>query len=203
MAEQLYISFKSSVNNNDWFQGNTGTDEAMAQTFTPDDTITCTAVEVVIGNQTGETDNVVCSIQTTSSGNPTGTLAHANATVTKAGADIASYSSISNNTYKFTFPGTFSLTASTTYALVLEKSGSRVLSSYAWLILTTNPYSGGDYRSRNSGSWGAGSEGGDAAFGVYRELSSIKEISGVAQASVKKLSGVALASIKKVSGVAN
>jgi len=40
-------------------------------------------------------------------------------------------------------------------------------------------------------------------LGYFSSISSIKKLSGVAQASLKKVSGVAIASVKKVSGVSN
>src|SRR3990167_7557291 len=122
----LYIS-QDTLNNNDFVYGATGTNEKLAQTFTPADNITCPQVELTMGrNSTSPSDNVTVRLETTSGGNPTGTLVDANATVTIAGSSTPA-------TYDwtlFTFPASISLIASTMYAIVLSRSGARSTTDY-------------------------------------------------------------------------
>lgn len=171
MADVVHVQFAGAVNNNDWVYGETGTDERMAQTFAPTADIVCPKVILCVSNEGSATDNLICRIETTSSGTPTGTLVDANATVTLAGTGIAAYTSQAANQYTFTFPATFNLTNGTTYAIVLSRSGARdTLKRYAWLIRTLGGYDGGQYYQRDSGTWNNGSEAGDAIFAVYERV---------------------------------
>lgn len=172
----LYIS-QESINNNELIYGATGTNEKLAQTFTPGDNITCPSVGMYMGRQTtSPSDSITVRLETTSGGNPTGNLVHANATVTLAAADVpANY-----GWQLFTFPASISLSASTMYAIVMQRTGTRSTTAYYMnLIYTGDNYAGGTYREQTNGSWGAGSENGDLAFRVYKdEDTSIKDIIG-------------------------
>ncbi len=95
--------------------------QQIAQTFSHSSTFTCSQVAVYIRKVGSPTDNIILDIQTISGGVPSGTLANANATKSIDASTI----SATIGWVTFTFPATFSLTGSTTYAIVLRRSGSR------------------------------------------------------------------------------
>lgn len=158
--------FTSSVNNGNNIYGDGGADEKSAQTFIPSGNITCSKVRLYLGRTGSPADNISVRIETTSAGYPTGTLVHANAVKTVAASTVSGAGAV----MEFVFPGTFSLSAATTYAIVLQRSGSRDTVNYIWIgANTVGGYANGIACEQTSGSWGPYSAGGDYYFQLYRQ----------------------------------
>ncbi len=164
MADIVHVSFTTAPNDNTKIYGATGTYEKAGQSFKPTANIKCPQVDLDLGQNASPTDNLTVRIETTSGGNPTGTLVDPNATVTVAASTIPS----SHAFVSFVFPATFNLTSGVQYAIVVQRDGSRDTTNFiGWLIRTDGTYADGIYLSQASGSWGAGPEGGDCLFKVY------------------------------------
>lgn len=109
-------------------------------------------------------------------------------------------------TFVFSGANQITLTAATNYVVVITFNGGNSSNRILVSIDNTAPTHGGNQSYSADGStWSTLSN--DVIFYVYDNdsggSSSIKKLSGVAQASLKKVSSVAEASIKKISGVAN
>lgn len=130
--------------------GGSGSDSVQktAQTFTVPETCTVSAITTRLAKVLAPTDDLIIRIETTSAGLPTGTLIHANATITV----LASSLTTSLAEYTLSFAGTFSLSSGTTYAVVLQRSGSRDTSNY----FTKGYCASGGYTDGNACSYGSG-----------------------------------------------
>jgi len=82
-------------------------------------------------------------IETDSGGFPSGTLVDASATLTFNPNDFINWTSVDSNTYEFS--GTFTLSASTIYHVVMDIGNSWIDSSnrFGWGVDTANPYANG------------------------------------------------------------
>lgn len=167
---RLYITANNgysavSIGDVDMMEATAYTDGAdkLAQTFalsgsTPIETVGLWLKKV--GTPTG---TATVRIETTSGGNPTGTLAHASASITFSESSL----STSYAEKVLTFASGFTLGAGT-YAIVLSTDRAASESNYVlWGADGSSPsYSGGDMRSEISSTWSAESK--DAVFGVYQ-----------------------------------
>jgi len=104
-------------------------------------------------------------IETDNSGEPSGTLVHANATTTVSESSLGtSYADVT-----FTFGSSFSISGSTTYWLVLSTDRAQSDSNYVtWGADGSAPsYADGEMMSETSSTWSAESK--DAVFEVFAE----------------------------------
>lgn len=112
-------------------------ERAGAQSFLLSSDATVESVDLYLQQNTGF-DNIDVRIETDSSGVPSGTLADANATCTIAEANVPA-------SYDFetcTFSSSFSLTASTSYWIVVRRSSQDsggADENYLWGLDTTSP----------------------------------------------------------------
>lgn len=110
----------------------------LAQTFSLASDASIESIKVYLKKSGSPSDNVLVSIQSTSGGDPSGTV-------------IGSQLSLDGTTlttsyveYTFTYSTRPSLSASTTYAVVLERSGSTSDTDYyLWNADIANPYASG------------------------------------------------------------
>lgn len=140
-------------------QGTGGLNEMQAQSFLSGPGGTVGAVLVNITKTGSPTDNLIVEIQTNSGGLPSGTVVGTSGQV--SGVNIPS----TPTAYALVgFPVTATLSASTTYHLVVRRAGTRDTSNY-YDLWGTNPgtYADGQNISRTNGSWAASGTG-DTAF---------------------------------------
>lgn len=95
---------------------------------------TVKAVQVYLKKGSGIPGDITVRIETDSTNKPSGTLAHANATTT-----IPAFTSTDYAWVTATFINTFSLTASTTYHLVLKTAAATNDNYYHWASDQTSP----------------------------------------------------------------
>lgn len=127
--------------------GGTGTEEQSAQSFSLGSNATVSTIRLLVGKNGTPTDDLTVEVQTDSSGVPSGTVVGSGGSLSCSGfTSSARWQSFSVNA---------SLTASTTYWLVVRRSGARDATNYPWVVpsTTSNPYSGGTAAQRNSGTW--------------------------------------------------
>ena len=150
------------------FYGGSGTREKVAQSFqVSSGAITCAKVALYLSKTGLPTDNITCTIETDDAGKPSGTLVDVNATKLLAASTIA----VGPDWVEFAFAGTFSLSQSTTYWIVLARSGARDESKYVgWRFVhgTGDTYADGNFEEQNSGTWeNVVDTEADADFKVY------------------------------------
>jgi hypothetical protein len=134
---------------------------SLAQTFNLGSTSTVQSLGLWLKKVGSPTGTVTVRIETVSAGNPTGTLAHADATQTLAESSLStSYSEVA-----VTFTNSFSLNSGD-YAIVLTTTRSPSELNYIhWGADGSSPgYASGDMR-QYSGSWASASK--DSVFTVY------------------------------------
>ena len=141
---------------------------------------TCDTVELYLKKVGTPTGTMTLRIETDSTGEPSGSLADANATVTLGESTLGtSYADV-----EFDFSTDFALSASTTYWLVLSTDRSTDTSNYVlWGSDASSPsYASGEMKSEASSTWSAESK--DAVFAVlspsvsYNEPCVIGRVSG-------------------------
>lgn len=127
--------------------GESGTSERLAQSFQLSSARTGVNLELGIGRTvTAPTDNVVVEIQTDSGGAPSGTV------VGTSVSQPASYVDVSGNFELFETDA--SLSASTTYWIVVRRDGARDTTNYYnWVQSTESNNASGVPSTRDSGSW--------------------------------------------------
>lgn len=126
-------------------QGETGFDEMQAQSFSVASDVTISTVTVTLGKQGTPADDVICEIQADSAGAPSGVA---------LGSASVSASTLTAFSVSTSFSMSLALTASTTYWMVLSRSGARDESNYARVDRSgASVYSGGVRSTSNSGVW--------------------------------------------------
>lgn len=123
--------------------GSTSSYEKQAQSFSFASTTPLKCVELYLYKTGSPTDNLVIELQSDSSGSPSGTVITTLGTI--AGADLT--------TGFYSFPCDVSLSASTTYWIVLRRSGSLNGSNYFQTVLSLDGYSGGTNKRLASSVW--------------------------------------------------
>jgi len=147
-----------------------GVIDKLAQSFTISDTTTIIDTELYLRKVGSPTGTMTLRLETDSSGSPSGTLAHANATITVDEAGLStSYGDISFNWTDFSL-------AAGTYWLVLSTSRSASDTDYvAWGADGSSPaFSGGEMKSEASATWSAQSK--DAIFTVTESGTTYEEL---------------------------
>lgn len=134
----------------------------LAQSFTLADATTVNSVALYLKKVGSPAGTLTVRIETDSAGEPSGTLAHANATGTLNEADLGTTYALETVDYT-----DFTLAAGT-YWLVLSTSRSDSATDYvAWGADGSSPsYAGGEMMSEVSSVWSA--ENKDAVFAVYQ-----------------------------------
>jgi hypothetical protein len=147
--------------------GETSSSEAVAQSFTTSGAIDVNEIRVPIQKFGSPTDNVSLQIWSDSSSTPNASLATADNLYT--GANI----SITNSWLTFQFAAPVSLSASTKYWIVVQRSGAvDAVNYYRWVANGTGVYAGGGRSLRVSGVWSAESAANDMCFQVLTETPS-------------------------------
>ncbi len=143
-------SFEDAYTTDYGIGGETGTFEQQAQSFSTSKNVYSPKISVNIKKVGTPTDDIILEIQTDSSGKPSGTLVHENASVALDSSEIsASFSYVD-----FDFPWNVRLNATTTYHIVMRRTASRDSSNIIrWSVKSGNAYSGGSQNERNSGTW--------------------------------------------------
>lgn len=111
-----------------------GTEKAKSQGFQLSAATTISGAQMYLKKNAGTPGNITVRIETDNTNKPSGTLAHANATGTITAFTTASYGWV-----EVTFTGTFSLSASTTYHLVLKTGAAANDNNYAWAADASSP----------------------------------------------------------------
>ena len=168
------ITWHESGNDTDKIVGDTGgTETAQSQGFQVTATTTIAAAQVYLKKNAGTPGNITVRIETNNAGVPSGTLAHASATGTITAFTTASYGWV-----EVTFAGTFSLTATTTYHLVLKTSAAANDQNYAWASDGSSPsYSAGAMSVSTDGGtvWSAVAAA-DAYFRILSQSTSVNDM---------------------------
>jgi len=145
-------------------------------------------------------DTVTVRIETDNAGNPSGTLVDANATVSYPVASMPVWTTLSEVILQF--PGSFSLSASTTYFVVYRLSYTDTSNRCGAGVDTTNPYpSGVRHTSTNSGSSWTETAGQDISFNLYGPDAPAGYSNKVLGVTPSKVNGIAAANISKVNGI--
>ena len=145
-----------------------GTEKACAQGFQVAATLKVKAIKVHLKKHAGTPGDITVRIETNNTDKPSGTLAHANAAAT-----ITAFTSTTAAWYTVEFAENFSLSATTTYWIVLKTAAAANDNSYKWSGKTASGYaSGTNATSADGGStWTAGTS--DAYFKVLGNTTSI------------------------------
>jgi len=145
-----------------------GTEKACAQGFQIAATTKVKAVSIKLKKNAGTPGNITIRIETNTTDHPSGTLAHANATAT-----LTAFTSDTATWYTVEFSENFSLSATTTYWIVLKTAAASNDNNYKWYGKTASGYSSGtNATSADGGStWTAGTS--DAYFKVLGNTTSI------------------------------
>lgn len=155
-----------------------GTETAQSQGFQLTAAVTLSGAQMYLKKAAGTPGNITVRIETDSSNHPSGSLAHANATGT-----ITAFTTSSYGWVEVTFAGTFSLSASTTYHLVLKTAAASNDNNYNWAADASSPSfsSGANSHSEDGGTtWTA-----DSSTDMYfRILSQATQINCLAVSSV-------------------
>ncbi len=132
-----------------------GTEKAKSQGFQVPAAVTIAGAQMYLKKNAGTPGNITVRIETDSTNKPSGTLAHANATGTITAFTTATYGWV-----EVTFAGAFSLSATTTYHLVLKTATAANDQNYAWAADASSPsLSTGaqSYSTDGGGTWTADS----------------------------------------------
>lgn len=111
-----------------------GTEKAKSQGFQLPVGQTISGASFYLKKNAGTPGDITVRIETDSTNKPSGTLAHSNATGT-----ITAFSTTSYGWVSVTFAGTFSLSATTTYHLVLKTAAAANDQNYAWAADASSP----------------------------------------------------------------
>lgn len=144
--------------------------DKLAQSFTTASTKTIIDVVLYLRKVGSPTGTMTLRLETDNSGSPSGTLAHANATITVDESGLStSYANVSFNWTDFSLPAG-------TYWLVLSTSRSASNTNYvAWGADGSSPaFSGGEMKSEASAAWSAQSK--DAIFTVTESGTTYEEL---------------------------
>lgn len=137
----------------------------LAQTFTPAVTGPVGRVSLRLKKTGSPTGNIWVTIESTSSGDPTGSVISQSANV-----DVSTLTG-SYATYNFDFTGGTSITASTVYAIVLQGDYTINGTAYAvWGADNTGSYAGGELLGYNGTDWNQFGAGADFWFDEYYNL---------------------------------
>ena len=140
-----------------------GTETAQGQSFQVVAATKMKAVRVYIKKNAGTPGDITVRIETNSTDKPSGTLVSSDATAT-----ISAFTTTSYGWVTVEFPATFSLSASTTYWIVLKTAAASNDNNYAWGADASSPtYSSGTMAASTDGgsTWSAVSAA-DAMFRV-------------------------------------
>ena len=140
-----------------------GTETAQGQSFQVAAATKMKAVRVYIKKNAGTPGDITVRIETNSTDKPSGTLVSSDATAT-----ISAFTTTSYGWVTVEFPATFSLSASTTYWIVLKTAAASNDNNYAWGADASSPtYSSGTMAASTDGgsTWSAVSAA-DAMFRV-------------------------------------
>tara|TARA_Y100000310_G_scaffold342169_1_gene444090 strand:+ start:6241 stop:8133 length:1893 start_codon:yes stop_codon:yes gene_type:complete len=140
---------KNKTSNTDAQFGDNTASSKLGQSFQSSIAIDCDKATIRIRKIGAPTDNVKVSLQADSSGDPSGTALQ---TVNLDGSTLTT----SYQNKEFTFPATQALDASTTYWLVVERSGAADASNYYECeYQNTNVYSSGQLKNKDdvTGDW--------------------------------------------------
>lgn len=140
--------------------GNSPRDEA-AQSFTPDGDSTVANVQLVLATEFSPADDVIVEIQTDTAGAPSGTV---------LGTARISSSSLASTFAAYSFAISASLTAGTTYWIVVSRSGALDSNDFLWQQAAVS-YGSGQPATLNGAVWSVG--GTDFAFKVTYSLAKI------------------------------
>lgn len=132
-----------------------GTETAQSQGFQVAAALTVSGAQMYLKKAAGTPGNITVTIETDSTNKPSGTLVNANATGTITAFTTSSYAWV-----EVTFAGTFTLSATTTYHLVLKTAAAANDQNYTWAADASSPSysSGANSHSEDGGStWTADS----------------------------------------------
>lgn len=151
-----------------------GTEKAESQSFQIGATAqTIKGIEVYLKKNTGTPGDITVRIETDNAGVPSGTLAHANLAGT-----ISSFATTTYGWVSCEFTTSASLSATTTYWLVLKTAAAANDNFYHWGLDTVSPtYSTGNraYSTDGGGTWTA-QAGSDFLFRVNGEATQINDL---------------------------
>ena len=147
-----------------------GTETAQSQGFIVDAAVKCKAVQIYIKKNAGTPGDITCRIETNAAGVPSGTLVNANATAT-----ITAFTTTTYGWVTVEFPGNFTLSAATTYHLVLKTAAAANDQNYAWAADGSSPtYTDGSMSvSTDGGTTWAAVAAADAYFRILGNATSV------------------------------
>lgn len=152
-AEAAQTSYDDTGQQNDFVQifGTGGVYEKIGMSFKIPTHSICTKISAYLRKTNTPADNTVVRIETDNAGNPSGVLAHANATKSIASSTIGGVFGFVD----FVFASSFVLAANTTYHIVISRDGARDVTNYiGWGMDTVAPtYAGGNESELMSGAW--------------------------------------------------
>lgn len=145
-----------------------GTEKATAQSFQIATSSKVKGVSVYLKKNAGTPGNITVRIETNAATVPSGTLVDSNATAT-----ITAFTTTTNAWYTVEFPSNFTLSASTTYWIVLKTAAAANDNNYAWAGKTASGYSSGNNATSTDGgsTWSAGTS--DAYFRLLANTTSV------------------------------
>jgi len=169
-----------SVRRFEWFDTGTdttypigdvaGTEDAQAQSFQVTTAQKLKALQVNLLKNAGTPGDITVRIETNNAGVPSGTLVDA----TNATATIPAFTTASAGWITVEFPASFSLSASTTYWIVLKTAAAANDQNYAWTAKSTSGYASGNMASStNGGSTWTAQAGRDAYFRLLGNTTSV------------------------------
>lgn len=148
--------------------GTTTSNNAQGQSFTPGASLLLSEVRIPLRKNGSPTDNVTLTIQSDASNKPSGTVL-GTASRSRSGTPITTTSFWT--TFKFTTP--ISLSASTKYWMVVQRSGAVDAANYYFIETNTaSGYAGGGTSTLSVATWGAESATIDWYFQVIQQVPS-------------------------------
>jgi hypothetical protein len=147
--------------------------DKLAQSFQLMSGITCDKAQLDLRKVGSPTGTMTLRIETDNAGDPSGTLVDANATVTVAESSLSTSLALVD----FDFASSFSLSASTTYWLVLSTDRSASDSNYVeWGAEETGSYADGESGTEASSTWTTpAADADDFIFAIYAEGTAYEE----------------------------
>lgn len=147
-----------------------GTETAQAQSFQVSVGQKLKGLQVNLKKLTGTPGDITVRIETNNAGVPSGTLVDA----TNATATIPAFTTTTAGWITVEFPASFSLSASTTYWIVLKTAAAANDQNYAWTAKSTSGYANGNMASStDGGSTWAAQTGRDAYFRLLGNTTSV------------------------------
>jgi hypothetical protein len=151
--------------------GAASSSSAVAQSFTTTSAFSIAAVRLILTKQVTPTDNWTVEIRADASSLPNGSVLSTSDAI--AGADI----STTQHWHEFTFSAPASLSTSTKYWLVLQRSGAVDATNHVLYRSTASSvYAGGGRSVLNAGVWGAESATNDLAFEIVKTTKSLYQV---------------------------